>query len=68
MGLLPNFAAKRPHVAEHDLAGVIVDQKDTDLKVGEEVFGWIPVRELCLTHTPTNDAEPSSLHSRTAKD
>jgi NADPH:quinone reductase-like Zn-dependent oxidoreductase len=47
MGLLPNFAAKRPLVAEHDLAGVIVDQKESSLKVGEEVFGWIPVRESC---------------------
>ena len=44
MGMLPNFIAKRPHVAEHDFAGVVVDANGTDLQNGQEVYGFIPVR------------------------
>lgn len=43
MGLLPNFLAKRPLVAEHDFAGTVVAEKETAFKKGDEVFGWIPV-------------------------
>lgn len=42
MKVLPNLIARRPHVAEHDLAGVIVDSNGTQFKNGDEVFGWIP--------------------------
>lgn len=40
MKLLPNWMARRPHVAELDLSGVVVAQKDTEFKEGDEVFGW----------------------------
>lgn len=54
MGMLPNFAAKRPHVAEHDFSGVVVDANGTDLKNGEEVYGFIPVRTSNeITRSPT---------------
>ncbi|EKM55673.1 uncharacterized protein PHACADRAFT_195714 [Phanerochaete carnosa HHB-10118-sp] len=43
IGLLPNFVMRRPHVAEHDFAGVIVDANGTDLQKGQEVYGWIPI-------------------------
>ncbi|GJE86887.1 NAD(P)-dependent alcohol dehydrogenase [Phanerochaete sordida] len=43
MGLLPNFVARRPHVAEHDFAGVVVDANGSGLKEGHEVYGWIPL-------------------------
>ena len=44
MGLLPNFMAGRPFIAEHDLSGVVVEENGTNLKKGEEVFGWILLR------------------------
>ncbi|KII89061.1 hypothetical protein PLICRDRAFT_124276 [Plicaturopsis crispa FD-325 SS-3] len=43
MAMLPNFIANRPLVAEHDLAGVVVDGNGTRFKNGDPVFGWIPV-------------------------
>ena len=44
MGLLPSFLARRPHVAEHDFTGVVVDANGTELQEGQEVYGWIPLR------------------------
>ncbi|KAI0340529.1 NAD(P)-binding protein [Trametopsis cervina] len=41
MGLLPNFIAKRPHVAEHDLAGIVVDANGSGFQNGQEVYGMI---------------------------
>jgi len=46
MKLLPNLFAKRPHVAEHDLSGVIVDANGTKFANGDNVYGWIPVGRL----------------------
>ncbi|KAG8741585.1 hypothetical protein FRC10_002658 [Ceratobasidium sp. 414] len=43
MAFLPNLIARRPHVAEHDFTGVIVDAGSSDYKVGDAVFGIIPV-------------------------
>ncbi|CDO71612.1 hypothetical protein BN946_scf184911.g82 [Trametes cinnabarina] len=43
MGLLPGFILRRVQAAEFDLAGVVVDGNNTDLKEGDEVFGWIPL-------------------------
>lgn len=43
MGMLPNFIAKRPHVAEYDFAGVVVDANGTEFHEGQEVYGWIPI-------------------------
>ncbi|KXN82604.1 Zinc-type alcohol dehydrogenase-like protein C16A3.02c [Leucoagaricus sp. SymC.cos] len=43
MKMLPNFIARRPHVAEHDLAGVVVGSNGNELKAGDEVFGWVPM-------------------------
>ncbi|KIJ32415.1 hypothetical protein M422DRAFT_265744 [Sphaerobolus stellatus SS14] len=43
MLVLPNFLARRPHIAEHDLAGIIVDPNGSHFKAGDEVFGWIPL-------------------------
>ena len=45
MGTLPNLLSKRPHPAEHDLAGVIVDANDTSFTKGDEIIGFIPVRK-----------------------
>jgi NADPH:quinone reductase-like Zn-dependent oxidoreductase len=45
MGMLPNFIAKRPQVVEHDFAGVVADANGTDFHNGQEVWGWMPLRE-----------------------
>lgn len=45
MKLLPNFVARRPQVAENDFAGIVVDANGTTLHNGQEVWGWLPVRE-----------------------
>lgn len=50
MGMLPNFIARRPLVAEYDLAGIIEDSNDSDFKQGDEVFGFIPVRTYIHSH------------------
>ena len=42
----PGFLVKRPYIPEHDLAGVVVDANGTELEQGEQVFGWLPVREF----------------------
>lgn len=44
IGMLPNFIARRPHVPEHDFAGVVVDANGTEYENGQEVYGWIPLR------------------------
>ncbi len=41
MRQLPNFLATRPHVAEHDIAGIVVDANGTYLNKGDEIFGCI---------------------------
>jgi len=46
MKLLPNFVDGRPHVAEYDFAGTIVDANDASFKIGDEVFGWVPTKPL----------------------
>jgi len=43
MGTLPNILSKRPHPAEHDLAGVIVDANGTSFANGDDIIGFIPV-------------------------
>ncbi|KAF9036600.1 hypothetical protein BJ165DRAFT_1532722 [Panaeolus papilionaceus] len=40
---LPNLFAKRPHVAEHDFSGVVVDANGTSFSNGDNVFGFISV-------------------------
>jgi len=42
MRILPNMFAKRPHIAEHDFSGVIVDSNGTKFSNGDNVYGWIP--------------------------
>ena len=41
MSLLPNAVAKRPHTAEHDFAGIVVDANGSEYKNGDVVFGMI---------------------------
>ncbi|KAF8884016.1 hypothetical protein BD779DRAFT_1674317 [Infundibulicybe gibba] len=41
MAMVPNFLAKRPRVAEYDVAGTIVDGNETNFHVGDQVFGFI---------------------------
>ncbi|KAF8610456.1 NAD(P)-binding protein [Ceratobasidium sp. AG-I] len=43
MAFLPNLFARRPHVAEHDFTGTVVDPGSSNYKVGDAVFGFIPV-------------------------
>lgn len=52
MRMLPNLFANRPHVAEHDFSGVIVDANGTSYSNGDNVFGWIPTGELHLHRLP----------------
>ncbi|EMD32979.1 hypothetical protein CERSUDRAFT_118408 [Gelatoporia subvermispora B] len=41
MQLLPNFLMKRPHVAEYDLTGIVVDGNGTKWKTGDAVYGLV---------------------------
>ena len=43
MGMMPNLFAYRPHAAEHDFSGVIVDANDSAFRNGQDVYGWMPV-------------------------
>ncbi|KAF9234545.1 chaperonin 10-like protein [Melanogaster broomeanus] len=43
MGVLPNFLSARPHPAEHDFAGVVVDANGSRFSNGDEIIGFIPV-------------------------
>lgn len=52
MGFLPSFLLKRLVSTEFDLAGVVVDGNGTDLKEGDEVFGWIPLSESASGRPP----------------
>ena len=49
LGILPNFIAGRPHVAEFDLSGVIVASKDERFQVGDPVYGWVPSSQCKYT-------------------
>ena len=64
MGLLPNVLARRPHAAEHDFTGLIVDSNGSDLENGQAVYGFIPVRELfgAALHCNTNAFQHRSFH------
>ncbi|KIP01277.1 hypothetical protein PHLGIDRAFT_38344, partial [Phlebiopsis gigantea 11061_1 CR5-6] len=42
MGMLPSVLARRPHVAEHDFAGVVADANGTAFADGQAVYGWVP--------------------------
>lgn len=37
MRVLPNVLARRPHIAEHDFSGVVVDANGTNLNYGDDV-------------------------------
>jgi NADPH:quinone reductase-like Zn-dependent oxidoreductase len=64
MKLLPNLLARRPQIAEHDFAGVIVDSNGTHFKNGDEVFGWISTGRLSPTEVDTLVLDyPSSVLS-----
>lgn len=52
MGLLPNFLAKRPVVAEHDFTGIVVDSNGTEVQDGQAVYGFVPVRTYLPFLTP----------------
>lgn len=41
MSLVPNFAVKRPHVAEYDFTGIVVDANDTAFQNGQAVYGMV---------------------------
>lgn len=56
MGMLPNFIAKRPHVAEHDLSGFIVDANGSEFQNGQAVYGIIvPRTSFCLSLSDISD-------------
>jgi NADPH:quinone reductase-like Zn-dependent oxidoreductase len=42
MSLLPSMIAKKPGVAEFDIAGVVVDGNGTRFNKGDKVFGVVP--------------------------
>jgi NADPH:quinone reductase-like Zn-dependent oxidoreductase len=48
--------ARRPHVAEHDFTGVIVDAGSSNYKVGDPVFGFVPVRKYLSLVVDTSDS------------
>ena len=54
MGMLPNILARRPHVAEQDFAGVVVDANGTEFENGQEVFGIAFTGALLILFHITN--------------
>ncbi|KAJ7115815.1 NAD(P)-binding protein [Mycena epipterygia] len=46
MRAVPNFLAGRPHVAEHDVAGIVVDPNGSEFSAGDKVFGFSPSSKL----------------------
>jgi NADPH:quinone reductase-like Zn-dependent oxidoreductase len=56
MTALPTFLSKRPHPAEHDFSGVVVDTNGSKFAEGDNVYGWVPpdlqskTKEGVLTH------------------
>ena len=57
MSDMPSFVTKHPAVPEQDYSGVVAggDLSGTNLKVGDEVFGTIPVGKV--TKPPTINTE-----------
>lgn len=52
MKVAPNYMAKRPHIAEFDLSGEVVDQKGSQFVNGDKVIAYCPVRECrCLRYS-----------------
>ncbi|KAJ7336303.1 hypothetical protein DFH08DRAFT_878378 [Mycena albidolilacea] len=63
MGAVPNFLARRPHVAEGDVAGLIVDPNGSEFNAGDRVFGtlrhgsmaeYVVAPSSCLALIPAN--------------
>ena len=76
MRVVPYIIAGRPHVAEHDFSGVVVDANGTNLNTGDSVYGWIvfmngflQVRSLhhCLCIIDSVKS-PTTAHRSTTKD
>ena len=55
MELVPSFIARRPHVAEHDFTGIVVDANGTELANGQPVYGFVPVRAYHIA--PLHDSD-----------
>ena len=55
MELVPSFIARRPHVAEHDFTGIVVDANGTELANGQPVYGFVPVRVYRFAHLTESD-------------
>lgn len=45
MGMMPNFMAGRPIIAENDLAGTVVDGNGSEFRKGDRVLGIVAVGE-----------------------
>jgi NADPH:quinone reductase-like Zn-dependent oxidoreductase len=66
MKSMPNLFAKRPHVAENDFSGVVVDSNGTHFSSGDNVYGWIPVSKSTHYHVlKFNSTLPSGLQFET---
>lgn len=63
MLLVPNFFYKRPHVAEFDLAGVVVDGNDTDLSEGDQVYGFLGVGKSNFSQFANAGIEANYYHA-----
>ncbi|KAJ7504525.1 hypothetical protein B0H11DRAFT_1982774 [Mycena galericulata] len=74
MATLPNFMSGRPHVAERDVAGIIIDANGTEFSVGDKVFGTatlklgalaeytaLPSSSLALAPTNVSAVEAAGL-------
>jgi len=53
MRMLPDSAAKRPHVAEHDFSGVVANANGSSFSNGDNVYGFVPTGEsISVTPDP----------------
>lgn len=61
MKTLPNFLGNRPHILENDFSGVVVDANGSNFNNGDNIFGWITVREFikALRHSPILTEPPA---------
>ncbi|KAJ7504506.1 hypothetical protein B0H11DRAFT_1852923 [Mycena galericulata] len=48
MTTVPNFIVRRPHPAERDVAGIVVDANGSEFNVGDKIFGTASARHGAL--------------------
>jgi NADPH:quinone reductase-like Zn-dependent oxidoreductase len=61
MKTLPKFLGNRPHILENDFSGVVVDANGSNFNKGDNIFGWITVREFIVDKAHTVESILTAL-------